>query len=170
MTMGFEPAQPEQFGFVAYGSAPIPDPRDLVVDRYIEEVRRGGQSSVAGALSQVSEAARRVLRVFAERSASRAVREASVDRLVSALVAVVLGGLDENALEAMMPMALIEDAGRRIGVEAGAYFGTAADIVGHPASVNLMMWLTRKEEDRTPEAMGFTAVGEGASFRYGWVM
>jgi len=88
--------------------------------------------------------------------------------LVSALVAVVLGGLDQNALEAMMPLALVEDAGRRIGAEADVYFGTAANLVGHPASVNLMVWLTRKEEDRTPEAMGFTATGDGAGFRYKW--
>jgi hypothetical protein len=48
------------------------------------------------------------------------------------------------------------------------YFATAASIIGHPASVNMMRWLARKEESRTPEAMGFTPTGSGATFRYMW--
>jgi hypothetical protein len=166
--MRFEPGQPEHPPFVAYGPAAIPDPRDVVVDSYVKAVRDGGPAGVAKALSQVSESGRRVLRVYGERSASRAVRERSVDMLVSALVAVVIGGLDQNALEAMMPMALIEDAGHRIGADPGDYFGTAAAIVGHPASVNLMVWLTRHDEDRTPEVMGFIATQDRSGFRYKW--
>lgn len=166
--MRFEPGQPEQPSFVAYGPAVIPDPRDAAVESYVKAVREGGPAAVATALSQVSEGGRRVLRVHGERAASRAVRDRSVDLLVSALIAVVIGGLDQNALEAMMPMALIEDAGRRIGADPGTYFGTAAAVVGHPASVNLMVWLTRRDEDRTPEAMGFVAALDQSGFRYRW--
>ncbi|HXC76893.1 MAG TPA: hypothetical protein VNU19_07570 [Candidatus Acidoferrum sp.] len=166
--MRFEPGQPDHRSFVAYGLADIPDPRDEVVESYVKGVRDGGPAAVAKALSEVSESGRRVLRVYGERSASRAVRDRTVDLLVSALVAVVIGGLDQNALEAMMPMALIEDAGRRIGADPGVFFGTAANIVGHPASVNLMVWLTRHDEDRTPEAMGFIAAQDRSGFRYKW--
>lgn len=111
-----------------------------------------------------------MLRAYGERAASRAVRAKSVDRLVSALVAVVIGGLDQNALEALMPMpmSLVEDAGVRLGADPGVYFGKAADIVGHPGNVNLMVWLTRNIEDRTPEAMGFVASEDKTGFRYKW--
>lgn len=168
MTLRFEPGQPAQPVFVAYGAAAIPDIRDDAIDEFVNRVCVGGPTAVANVLAQVSEAGRRVLRVYGERCASRAVRERSTERLVAALVAVVIGGLDQNALEAMMPMALIEDAGRRIGAEPGVFFGKAADIVGHPASVNLMVWLTRREEDRTPEAMGFAAAHDKFGFRYKW--
>lgn len=164
----FDPGQPEQRRFVGYGRAPIPDRRDEELDRYVQSLRSGGPPSVAAALRQVSEGGRRVLRAYGERSASRAVRTRSVDQLVSGLVAVVVGGLDQNALEALMPMALIEDAGLRIGAEPDGYFGDAADIVGHPGSVNLMVWLTRKPEDRSVEAMGFVASEDGSGFRYKW--
>jgi len=168
VTTRFEPGEQKQSVFVGYGPAPIPDVRDDVVERYIKAVQLGGPAAVAIALAEVSETGRSVLQTFAERSASRAVHERSVDRLVSALVAVVIGGLDHNALEALMPMALIEDAGLRRGADAGSYFETAADIVGHPATVNLMVWLSRKEEDRTPQAMGFTASEDRTGFRYKW--
>ena len=164
----FDPGQPEQRRFVGYGRARIPDHRDKELDAYVRSLRSGGPTSVAAALNQVSENGRRVLRVYGERAASRAVRDRSVDQLVSALVAVVVGGLDQNALEALMPMALIEDAGVRIGEEPDGYFGDAADIVGHPGSVNLMVCLTRKPEDRSVEAMGFVASQDESGFRYKW--
>jgi hypothetical protein len=150
------------------GRAAIPDYRDDELDRYVDGLRSGGPPVVAGALAQSSEAGRRVLRVYGERAASRAVRSGSVDRLISALVAVVVGGLDQNALEALMPMSLIEDAGSRIGADPDAYFGPAAGIVGHPGSVNLMVWLSRKPEDRTVGAMGFVASEDETGFRYRW--
>ncbi len=166
--MRFDPGRPQQPEFVAYSPAAIPDRRDDVVEQYVEAVRHGGPPAVAAELTHLSDAARGVLRAFAERSASRAVHEDSVERLVSALVAIVLGGLDQNAQEAMMPMALVEDAGRRIGAEAGEYFGIAAAVVGHPASVNLLVWLGRRDEDRTPEVMGFIATHDKTGFRYKW--
>ena len=67
-----------------------------------------------------------------------------------------------------MPMALIDDAGCRLGVDSPTLFEEAAQIVGHPGTVNLMVWLTRAPEDRTPEAMGFVAAREQGGFRYRW--
>jgi hypothetical protein len=164
----FDPGQPEHRRYVGYGRAPIPDSRDEDLDGYVRALRSGGPLAVAAALKQVSESGRRVLRAYSERSASRAVRDRSVDQLVSALVADVVGGLDQNALEALMPMALIEDAGLRIGVDPDEFFGDAAGIVGHPGSVNLMVWLTRLPEDRVVQAMGFVAAEEARGFRYKW--
>jgi hypothetical protein len=164
----FDPGFWDQSRFDGYGRAPIPDRRDEELDRYVEGLRAGGPVVVGQALGQVSDAGRRVLRAYGERAASRAVRSKSVDSLILALVAVVVGGLDQNALEALMPVSLIEDAGLRVGADPGVYFGKAADIVGHPGSVNLMVWLARNPEDRTPEAMGFVASEDLTGFRYKW--
>jgi hypothetical protein len=166
--MKFDPSHGSQKDFIGYGKAKIPDGRDAVLDDYVVTLRSGGPEAVANAIQMVSEMGRRVLRTYSERASSRAVRSRSVDLLSSALVAVVVGGLEQNALEALMPMALIEDAGTRIQADPDTYFGTAAGIVGHPGSVNLMVWLSRKPEDRSVEAMGFIASEDESGFRYRW--
>lgn len=120
------------------------------------------------ALASVSEKARQALAAYAERSASLAVRDNDSERLLRALVALVIGGLDQNSLDALMRMPVIEDAARRLGVEPANLFEDAADIVGHPGSVNLMLWLARRPEDRTLESMGFEAGEDESGFRYEW--
>jgi hypothetical protein len=166
--VAFDPGEPSQRPFTGYGPAKLPDARDAEVDSYVRELRVGGPAAVQAALGAVSEKGRRVLCSYAERAASIAVRTKSSDRLVLALIALVVGGLDQNALEALMRMSLVEDASGRLGVEPADLFEQAADVVGHPGSVNLMLWLSRRPEDRTPECMGFEAVGEGSAFRYQW--
>jgi hypothetical protein len=152
--------------FVAYGPAEFPDPRDAELDRYVKHLRSGGAAAVAAAGSVATEEGRRVLAAYALRAASRAVREKSEYLLVSALVALTVGGLDQNALEALMIMSLIDDAGCRIGAERELFFADAADLVGHPGSVNVMAWLSRSPEERSPEAMGFGAGEDSSGFRY----
>jgi hypothetical protein len=166
--VGFDPGDPSQRPFTAYGHAKFPDVRDTELDDYVAGLVSGGPTAVKAALDAVSEHGRRVLRVYAERAATRAVRERAPDLLVRALVALVVGGLEQNALEALIPMAVVEDAGHRIGAEPGDFFGTAADIVGHPGTVSLFMWLTRKPDDRSLECMGFTADSDESGFRYRW--
>ncbi|NLT55095.1 MAG: hypothetical protein GXX79_11160 [Actinomycetales bacterium] len=95
-------------------------------------------------------------------------RERSVDRLVSALVAVVLGGLAGNTPESLMRMAVIEDAARRVVGDCRAVFAQAADIVGEPGGAGLRSWLARSPEDRTLECMGFSAGCDESGFRYLW--
>jgi len=96
------------------------------------------------------------------------VRDKDRDLLVLGSIAMVVGGLDQNALEALTRMPLIEDASKRLGVELADVFEQVAGIVGHPGSVNLMLWLTRAPEDRTPECMGFAAAEDDSGFRYRW--
>jgi hypothetical protein len=109
-----------------------------------------------------------VLRAYAERAASRAVRGKDRDLLVLGVIALAVGGLDQNALEALMRMPLIEDASKRVGAELADVFEEAAGVVGHPSTVSLMLWLTRKPQDRTPECMGFSDGEDESGFRYRW--
>lgn len=115
---------------------------------------------------RVTDKARQVLRAYAERMASLAVRSLDKATLLEAVVALVVGGLDENRAESLMIMALIEDSAARIGVELGQLLEEASKIVGHPATVNLMLWLTRKDEDRSLASMGFVATEDADGFRY----
>jgi hypothetical protein len=168
MMIPFDPGEPTQRRFTSYGLSAFPDSRDADLDKYVRFLRDGGTAAVRTALGATSETGRQVLRVYVERAAARAVRDKSSDLLVSALVALVVGGLDQNALEALMRMPLIEDASKRLDLELSDVFEDAAAVVGHPGTVNLMLWLTRAPEDRTPESMGFAAVDDQASFRYRW--
>jgi hypothetical protein len=62
-----------------------------------------------------------------------------------------------------------QDIGRNaanIGVDTPALFEEVSRIVGHPATVNLMMWLTRKDDDRSLASMGFVPTEDAGGFRY----
>ncbi len=166
--MPFDPSDESQSRYAGYGLAPFPDPRDAEINFYVAGVRSVGADEVQVALAEVSERGRQVLVAYAERSATIAVRNEVPDRLVRALVALVIGGLANNALEALMRAALVEDAARRLGAEAVDVFTAAADLVGEPGAFALKLWLARRPEDRTPEVMGFAVAGQGLTFRYEW--
>jgi hypothetical protein len=168
MSRGFDPADLAQSRFTGYGPAELPDPRDEELDGYVRGLQHCGSQAIATAVTNASEIGRRVLRAYAERAASRAVRDKKRDLLISASVALVVGGLSDNELEALMGMALVDDASKRTGFELADVFEEVAHLVSHPASVNLMLWLSRAPEDRTPECMGFEAAGVGSAFRYRW--
>lgn len=169
MAVGFDPGDLAQRRFTAYGLAAFPDARDAELDEYARTLRSGGPAAVRAALDAVSEKGRLVLGAYAGRAASRAVRDKNRELLVLGSVALVVGGLDANAHEALTRMPLIEDASKRLGAELADVFEEAAAIVGHPGTVNLLLWLTRAPEDRTPECMGFAAVEDDSGFRYRWV-
>jgi hypothetical protein len=169
MAARFDAGDPAQRRFTGYGLAAFPDARDTELDQYARDLMSGGPAAVRAALNVVSEKARQVLRVYAERAASRAVRDKDRDLLVLGTIALVVGGLDENALEALTRMPLIEDASKRLGIELADVFEKAAGVVGHPGTVNLMLWLSRAPADRTPECMGFAAADDDSGFRYRWI-
>jgi hypothetical protein len=169
MATHFDPGDPGQRRFASFGLAEFPDVRDGDVDEFVRSLRTGGPPAVSKALATVSEKGRQVLRVYAERAAARAVRDRSRDMLVLGTIALIVGGLDQNALEALTRMPLIEDASKRLEIELSDVFEDVAAVVGHPGSVNLMVWLTRSPEDRTPECMGFAAAEDQAGFRYRWI-
>jgi hypothetical protein len=162
----FEPSDPVQRRFAGYGPAPLPNSRDDLVDRFIDEAVAGGPAVVAGFVKSASESGRRVLRAYAERMASLAVRRHEASLLVRATVAIVIGGLDQNALEALMVMPLIENSARLLGADLASIFEESAAVVAHPGSVNLMVWLTRAPQDRTIAAMGFVESSDKDGFRY----
>jgi hypothetical protein len=163
---GFDVADPAQQRFASYGPSSLPNSRDDLVDKFIDQAISGGPAAVADFVEAASERGRRVLRAYAERMASLAVRRRDAHLLVCAVIAIVIGGLDQNALEALMVMPLIENSARLLGSDLADIFEKAAAIVGHPGSVNLMVWLTRAPEDRTPAAMGFVEASDEDGFRY----
>jgi hypothetical protein len=162
----FDPSDKAQRRFAGYGPARLPDQRDDDLVAFFDDLIVGGETSAASTLATISDRAREVLRAYAVRMASLAVRRHDPAKLVSAVIANVLGGLDENMHESLMAMAPIEDAARRLSVDLPQVFEQASTIVGHPGTVNLMIWLTRKPEDRSLASMGYAAGADIDGFRY----
>jgi hypothetical protein len=162
----FDIGDPKERRFVAYGPAPIPDSRDELVSEFIDRVEAGGPAMVASLCASASERGKRVVRAYGERMSSLAVRRKDSDLLIRAVVAIVLGGLDQNATEALMVIPLVENSARLLGVNLASIFEKAAAIVGHPGSVNLMLWLSRKPEKRTIASIGFAESSDDGGFRY----
>jgi hypothetical protein len=77
--------------------------------------------------------------------------------------------VDQNAFEAIMRIPLIEDASKGLGADLPEIFEDAAKVVGHPGTVNLMLWLSRGSEDRTLECMGYAAIEDDGGFCYRWI-
>jgi hypothetical protein len=162
----FDPADPEQQRFKAYGPAPIPDPRDEEVRPFVDSLVAGGPRRFAEVKSLLNIHGKRVLHAYAERMASAAVRTHNQALLDRALVALVIAGLDENDKDCLMTMAPIDDSARRIGADIEELFERVAKIVGHQGTVSLVLWLSRKPENRSLECMRFVAGEDSDGFRY----
>lgn len=162
----FDPGDQADRRFTGYGPSPIPNSRDDLVDQFLDQVIEGGSSVVASVTASASERGRRILRAYTERMASLAVRHRDAHLLVRAVVALVLGGLDQNIPEALMLVPLIENSAKLLQNDLSQIFEEAAGVTGHPGSVSLMMWLTRAPQDRTLASMGFVEASDEGGFRY----
>jgi len=168
MSDAFDPSEPAQRRFTAYGPAALPDPRDTAVDTYVTDLIRAGPAAVHEAAATASLKGKQVLLSYCERAATRAARAGSKQLLVAATVAAVVGGLEQYEREALMRMPIIEDASSRVGIHVSELFEEVARIVGHPGSVSLARWLSREPADRTLAAMGFSVADDGSGLRYVW--
>ena len=164
--MRFDAGETQQRRYDGYGRNPLPSPLDEEVAAFVEALWSGGPPAVARATSLTSDAGRRVLRTYAERMASLAVRTGDVAFVRRALVAIVAGGLDRNDREALMVMPAIEDSAERVGGRAPRVFEEVARIVGHPGEANLALWLGRRPEMRALSAMGYAVGMDSGGFRY----
>jgi hypothetical protein len=166
--VAFDPSDQVHPRFNGYAAAAFPDSRDAELDAFVSAAHDAGPAAVQSLIASASTSGRRVLGAYAEREGSRAVRDANAGRLAPALIALVIGGMHDNDLEALVRMPIIEDSAGRLGLDLAVLFGQVADVVGHPGSVNLMLWLARSPEDRTLDSMGFEAQDDEEGFRYVW--
>ena len=152
--------------FDGYGPSAFPNPLDDEVAALVTSWKAGGPQAVAEAIAGSTDNGRGVLRAYAERMASLAVRNNDRDILLNAVVANVVGGLSTNERESLLVMAPIEDAAARLGVDLPGLFEDAASCVGHPGTANLMVWLTRTPENRSLATMRYVAEDGADGFRY----
>jgi hypothetical protein len=162
----FDPTHVDQDAFRGYGPSRLPSRLDKEVSVYVDDLRRGGPRRIVEATERASERGRRVLRAYAERMASLAVREVDPDLLVRALIALTIGGLAQNERESMMVMSLIENSAKRLELDLESLFEQVSSMVGHQGTAAFAIWLRRSQHDRSLSAMKFVESADEGGFRY----
>jgi hypothetical protein len=121
----FDPKNPRDRRFDGFGPSQLPNGLDDEVGAFVAGLHAGGPRLVAEVSSTITGHGRDVLRAYAERMASLAVRKSDRDVLLNAVIANVVGGLSTNEHESLMVMAPIEDAAARLGVDLPGLFEDA---------------------------------------------
>jgi hypothetical protein len=162
----FDPTDPTQERYAGYVPSRIPEPRDAEVGSYVTGLINSGPAAIDAASVTISERAGLVLYAYADRMASLAVRRSDVRLVVSAVTALVVGGLWRFDQEALLVMPLIENSALLIGIDPNALLNLASPIIGGPGTAALVSWLNRAPATRTLSTMGYYESLDDDGFRY----
>ena len=143
---------------IGYGSQDLPSKRDAELRAVLE------RELIADPSPRVTPDMFPVLRVFAERATSLAVREANPSLLRLGLQALALADL--RSRESLTILPLFIDAAERVGMDPRVLFGTVGNGFGGQIQKVLGDFLGRDSGDRSLTAMGYEISGDGATFRY----
>lgn len=149
---------------LGYLPRPIPQPLDDEIRRLLAPVLDAG--GWADLRARVTPDHHSVLRVFAERMASWAVRQRDSRPLKIALAALALGGLDDGSREALAVVPLVYRSAERLDVEPEELFEDVARHVGDEAASTLRAFPRRSPRDRSIAAMGYEESRDEDGFRY----
>lgn len=141
-----------------YGLLPIPSGRDRAALDWIG-------SATEEDLARLTSDHWAVLRVFAERMASWAVRSENGEVLERGLLALALAGLGESA-DSLTVLPLFDHAARRLKMDPAPLFLMVGERVGGEAQKALVSFLGRSDEDRSLAAMGYQEGRDRDGFRY----
>lgn len=144
-----------------YLSLPIPAPRDAEIADLLATTPAAKLAAKLGA-----EVHWPVLRAYAERMASLAVRERDPQALRRGLLALALAGLGSGSLDALAELPLFHDAAGRLDEDPAPLFRSVGEIAGGGAAATLESFLARSAEDRSLAAMGYEAGRDEGGFRY----
>lgn len=146
-----------------YLPRPIPQPLDEEIRGLLAPVLDGGWSDLR---ARVAPEHHSVLRVFAERMASLAVRRRDPGLLKLGLVALALAGLDSGSREALAIVPLVYRSAERLDVDPDGLFEEVARHVGDAAAAQLRAFPQRGPHARSIGAMGYEEARDEDGFRY----
>jgi hypothetical protein len=108
-----------------------------------------------------------VFLLFAEREASRAVRQRSPELLMDAAIAIGMAAVQHNdEREGVMVMPVVWHAAAQLGVAQAPLFTSAANQVPEAGAKALLDFLTRKPENQTLKCMGYREGADHDGFRF----
>jgi hypothetical protein len=150
-----------------YGPKPIPVERDFQINEFLDAIMAATPPERARLTTSLDASHAPVLRAFAERMASFAVRQGSAEPLRRGLLALALGGAADDEREMIMVLPLIYRSAELIDADPDSLFAEASNTVGrNTASEAIQDFPARTFEDRSLAAFGFIEGHDVDGFRY----
>jgi hypothetical protein len=150
-----------------YGLEPIPVERDSQIARLLDDYASAPQAESHDFRERLGVRHAPVLRAFAERMASLAVRECSLRPLRVALLALALGGAADDVREAILILPLVYRSAELIGADAAALFAEAAAMCDEAfAAQEIEAFPRRNRQDRSLAEFGYVESADPDGFRY----
>lgn len=148
-----------------YISDSIPNSVDIQIRDLLQSV--DSEEGFAQMRTQIPRDSWNVLRLFAERAASLAVREESrLDVRVGLVAAEFALAYTDDFRDVLPAVSLLYRAAELIGIDPVLEFNSVALLTGDPAGSHVMKYLRRSPENRTIERMGFIEGVDGSGFRF----
>jgi catechol 2,3-dioxygenase-like lactoylglutathione lyase family enzyme len=150
-----------------YGEAPIPSARDDELATYLEGLAAGTPEARDAAARELGPRYTATLLTFAERTATRAVREGRARAALLGLLAVGLSWREAADVRPAIPvLGVLHDAAARAGADPAALFTEAAALLPDDVAPVLRDFLTRPDLDSIAEEMGYAPTSDRHGFRY----
>jgi hypothetical protein len=147
-----------------YLPRPIPAQRDNEIAALLSQVL--AQDRLAQLAQQLVEGHAVVLRVFAERMATAAVRNDDLALLRLGTIGLLLSWRGPDNRETLLVFPVLLDAIRRIGADVGAFVTSIRQTVGDQLASPFIEFLQRSERDKSLQAMGYITATDQEGFRY----
>lgn len=142
----------------------IPAPRDDEIAKLLLTVIR--ESRFARFSHALNEGHAVVLRVFAERMATAAVRNNDANALELAMISLLLSWRSPDCRETLVVFPVLYDAMRRLGVDVDSFVTEIRQVVGDQRIEPLTRFLDRSERNKSLAVMGYTVGIDTEGFRY----
>jgi hypothetical protein len=142
----------------------IPTSRDDDIARLLSQIL--AEDRVARVVRQVGQGHSAVLRVFAERVATAAVRSRDPGLLRLGMIALLLSWRGPDSRETLLIFPLFYDAIQRIGLDSESFVATIRQLVGDQLIAPFVQYLQRPEPSKSLKAMGYAVGSDQDGFRY----
>lgn len=155
---------------IGYGTLNIPSLRDEEITKLIEAWIELDTAARQVAAQQIMETQRFTLLAYSERMASYAVRTRDQRRIFLGLLALGVDGWKGDWRDNAEILCLHYDAAKVIGAVPNQIFEKAAKFLPLKVATALRLFIQRSPEDKSLEAMGYSAASDEDGFRYkrGW--
>jgi hypothetical protein len=152
----------------AYYQQPIPSETDDGISRVLSGLSAKDQTDLKLVSDGVTGDEARVLGLYAERMASLAVRENSVNRIKQGLMALSIYARTEDPRDVLLVLSLLHDASVKTSGNPKQVFNEVNAVFGE--TVLLSEFLNRSDEDKSIDAMGYeeSKTTEGFLYARNW--
>jgi hypothetical protein len=147
-----------------YLSKPIPGPRDEEISILLRQIIE--QRLIARVRHTLLEEPAMVLRAFAERMASAAVRQVDSEILRMGLIALLLAWRGPDCRNTLVIFPLFYDAILKLGLDRDPFIASIRRVLGDELISPFIDFLDRPEGAKSLQAMGYIEGSDGDGFRY----